>query len=77
MQADRCGIGRIADHGQHLARAARFALRQQFGQQQLADALSLGVFGEVDRILQAKAVGAAGNFRARQLGRLGRMGRDA
>ena len=38
VQGDRAGVVRVADHGQHLARAARLAARHQLGQQQPADA---------------------------------------
>ena len=37
VHADRAGVGRIADHGEHLARAGGLAARQQLGQQQPAD----------------------------------------
>ena len=38
VHADRAGVGRVADHGEHLARAGGLAARQQLGQEQPAEA---------------------------------------
>ena len=56
MHADRAGVGRVADHRQHLARAGRLAARDQFDQEQPAEAAALRARGEIDRILDAEAI---------------------
>ena len=38
VHADRAAVGRVADHGQHLARAGGLAAREQLGEQQAAEA---------------------------------------
>ena len=38
VHADRAGVGRVADHGQHLARAGGLASRDQLGEQKAAEA---------------------------------------
>src|SRR5678815_4624663 len=59
VQADRGGVGAVADHRDDLPVAETLATADELSEQQLADALALHPGPHVDRILQAVAVGRA------------------
>ena len=56
VHADRAAVLRIADHGQHLARAGGLAAGEQLGEQEAAVAAAGLVGGQVDRVFQAEAI---------------------
>ena len=55
VDADRSGIGEIADHGDHLPIAARFALGDQPLEQLQANAAPVGRGLQINRILHGEA----------------------
>jgi len=57
MQRDRSGVRRITNHRDHLTEAARFGLGDQTCEQQSAEPLALEFWCNVNRILDAPAVG--------------------
>jgi len=59
VHRDRALVAGVADHRQHLPDAQALAAGDQLGQQQLADALAARGGIQVDRVLDAEAVGAA------------------
>ena len=64
VNADRAGIGGIADHGDHLPIAARLALGDQPLQQLQADAAAVDRRLQIDRILHREAIGRPRPVRA-------------
>ena len=59
VQADRAGIGGIADHRDHLAVAAGLAVRDQPPQQQSADPAPMHGGRQIHRVLDGKSIGRA------------------
>ena len=65
VQADRSGIGGIADHRNHLPVIARHAVVDQSLQQLAADTLPMHLRRQVDRILDGEAIGWSRPIRPR------------
>jgi len=59
MHADRGDVGGIADHRHHLAEAALLAACDQLLHDQLAEPAALRLGIEIDRVLDAEAIGWA------------------
>ena len=64
MECDRCGIGGVANESDHLPKAMRLGVGEQFPHQQAADSLPLELRIEIDRILNGPAIGRAKMIRA-------------
>ena len=62
VHADRSRVGGIADHGDHLAIAARLAFGDQAAQQLYPDAAAMDGGRQIDRVLHGEAVGRPGSI---------------